>query len=451
MVSKRFFLLVFTRVILLVGTIIPFSIIFLRPDLLFTQIILLSVIISQVVELTYFVNRTNEDLSRFLSAIQDGDFSINFSTNERVRSFRNLHNSFKKLIETLKELETQKAAQFQFLNQLVNQIEFGIITFNDRNEIELMNKKAEDLLEIPNIRLWQKVNNPNYEFLRTLLGLPGSGNQLIEGKVGGQQRSFSVRSTTIVIREETFRIFSFQDIRSEIQQKEIEAWHKLIRILTHEIMNSVTPLVSLTDTVLMLMNEETMKSEEQEDIQEAIQTIKTRSEGILKFVSDYRKLTRIPKPELEQTTFSHIVKNVLTLMEADASKSDISLQSHDLDIGVQLDRVLIEQVILNLVKNAIESLKSGNKGLVKVFTEIQSDRVILNIEDNGPGIPAERLERIFVPFYTTKEDGSGIGLSVCRQIMNLHGGFIEVNSIPSKKTVFSLNFPATDLPPSSES
>ncbi len=450
MVFNRFSLYVLIRVFLLVATIVGLSTIFLRPDLFFTQIILSTVIVVQILELTNFVNRTNRDLSRFLAAVRDGDFSINFSSDEKLKSFKSLNNSFRELIETLKELETEKEAQLHFLNQLVNQIEFGIITFNEKQELELINAQALSFLEIPKVRNWKKLNNPNFRFLHTLLELSDTRNQLIENKVGTQTRFFSVSSTSITIREQRFKIVSFQDIKSEIQQKEIEAWHKLIRILTHEIMNSVTPLVSLTETITMILADDKgvpkkLDSFEQDniiDVHEAVNTIKWRSEGILKFVQDYRKLTRIPKPEFELQDILSTVSSVEKLMKQQAIENDITISVSVSQYEMSFDSHLIQQVLINLLKNAIEALQDIQKGKIEITSSERSEHFVVTISDNGPGVPPEKLERIFVPFYTTKSDGSGVGLSVCRQIMNLHGGFLEVTSEPGE-TNFMLVFPAT--------
>ncbi len=453
MVFNRFFLFILLRVGLLFGAITAFSLIFLRPDLLFTQIILGTIIIIQIGELTHFVNRTNYDLSRFLAAIKDNDFSINFSNKEKIPSYRSLNASFSQLIETLKELETEKEAQFHFLNQLVNQIEFGIITFDEQENIELINKQACDLLSIPKVGHWKNLKNPNLRILYRLLQLEDGKNQLIENRIANQDRYFSVSVTTITIRDQHFKIVSFQDIRSEIQQKEIEAWHKLIRILTHEIMNSVTPLVSLTETIQMiLLNDETGKvrsltqlnDENIEDVSQAVETIRDRGEGILKFVQDYRKLTRIPKPEIEKVEVQTMISEVTRLMQSDMERNGVGIISNTEQDSLSIDPNLIQQVMINLLKNAKEALIDTEKPVISIESEKTPEFFKLHINDNGPGIPVDRIDRIFVPFYTTKPEGSGIGLSVSRQILNLHGGFLEVHSEPGD-TTFTMAFPVRNL------
>lgn len=433
---------------MLFGALLSIVSIFLRPDLLFTQLILFVLILIQVTEITFFVSRTNRELSRFLSSIKDGDFSINFSGKVDNKSFGLLNTSFRQVIETLKELQTEKEAQLHFLNQLVNQIEFGIITFNEKNEIEIINKQAQSFLQIPRVTVWQNIKNPNVSFIEKLIKLPESSNQLIEQRIENQDRFFSVSITEITIRDGKFRIVSFQDIRNEIQQKEIQAWHKLIRILTHEIMNSVTQLVSLNETNLMLLtneNEEAKESrhlndENVQDLRESILTVKERTEGILKFVKDYRRLTKIPKPEFEKLIDSFLINTVAKFMSGPLTEARVNLKVMSADVELFADGNLIQQVMINLIKNAIEALEATKDPEIVIQARIQNKQLQLEVSDNGHGIPEEKLDRIFVPFYTTKVEGSGVGLSVSRQIMNLHGGHLDVSSSSSGAT-FMMIFP----------
>lgn len=433
---------------MLFGALLSIVSIFLRPDLLFTQLILFVLILIQVTEITFFVSRTNRELSRFLSSIKDGDFSINFSGKVNNKSFGLLNTSFRQVIETLKELQTEKEAQLHFLNQLVNQIEFGIITFNEKNEIEIINKQAQSFLQIPRVTVWQNIKNPNVSFIEKLIKLPESSNQLIEQRIENQDRFFSVSITEITIRDGKFRIVSFQDIRNEIQQKEIQAWHKLIRILTHEIMNSVTQLVSLNETNLMLLtneNEEAKESrhlndENVQDLRESILTVKERTEGILKFVKDYRRLTKIPKPEFEKLIDSFLINTVAKFMSGPLTEARVNLKVMSADVELFADGNLIQQVMINLIKNAIEALEATKDPEIVIQARIQNKQLQLAVSDNGPSIPEEKLDRIFVPFYTTKVEGSGVGLSVSRQIMNLHGGHLDVSSSSSGAT-FMMIFP----------
>ena len=449
MVFNRFTLYLIIRLVIILGLMIALSGIFMRTDLFFTQIILFGSILVGIYDLIRFINRTNIELSRFIDAINNEDFSASFSSLKYAPSFKHLNQSFSGLIEILKKQETDKAAQLHFLNKLIDQIEFGIITLTDNDNIELINQQASDLLQIPRISEWKNLRNENIKFLKQILDLEEEKNQLIESYINGQPRIFSVNCSHIKIKDQLFKIVTFKDIRSEIQQKEIEAWHKMIRILTHEIMNSVTPLVSLIETLEMMLTSDQepkkagqLEDEQIADMTYAVRTIKERSAGILQFVKDYRKLTRIPKPEFSPTSIKALVDRVVRLQSQELKDHQIEISTEIPDLEINLDAHLIEQVLINLLKNAIEALNdTKNPGNISISLRKEPDKMVLIVSDNGPGIVSEKLDKVFVPFYTSKKYGSGIGLALSRQILSLHGGTVEVVSVPDIETSFYLSFP----------
>lgn len=429
--------------------------IFLRPDLIFTQLFLVIGLVFLFLNTLTYINKTNRELARFINAIKNEDYSISFNPVMISPSFRQLNQSFKGWIETLKKHETEKAAQLHFLQKIVDQIEFGIVVFEEDRKIRLINKNASNLLYIPMISDWEKLQNKNIEFLKKIIDLDEEKNLLIEAHINEKNRIFSVNSSGIRIQDKKYLIIAFKDIRSEIQQKEIEAWHKMIRILTHEVMNSVTPLISLIETLEMMLTEDGSPKKpsqfEEEHIQDmtyGVKTIKERSLGILQFIQDYRKLTKIPKPELSYVSLDQLVERVISLYKKEAEKHHISFQVERSEAMLMLDAHLIEQVLINLIKNSIEAIsETGTSGLIRIYQEAATSKYKLVIEDNGPGIPESRLEKIFIPFYTSKKEGSGIGLPLSRQILTQHGGELEVQSSPGHSTKFSLLFPGHLLSP----
>jgi len=430
---------------------IVISSIFWRSDLLFTQLILITILFGQIFELLSFINKTNIELSRFLDGIRSHDYSMNFSFGRESSSFKSLNNSFKGLIETFNNLETEKEAQLIFLQKMINQIDVGIITLDNEDNIYLINDTARRLLEISAIKKWKNSKSENYSLLEVTLKEKEISNRLKEVQINGKNLVISLSMSSLIILSKEYRIITFKDIKSEIQTKEIDAWHKLIRILTHEIMNTVTPISSLTDTALMLLeNEKNQVKKVQEidnntieDIHEALNTVKYRSEGILKFVNDYRKLSKVQKPVLEINSLKKIIDSSTHLFQSKINALDIKLYTSSIDIEILMDEVLVGQIIINLIKNAIESLETrhSNRSIEIVCTD-KSNYKVIQVIDNGPGIENDKLSKIFIPFYSTKKEGSGIGLPLSRQIMNLHGGFMEVESKPGFKTAFSLYFPS---------
>ncbi len=451
MVFNKFFVKTLFRVILILLNCIVISSIFWRSDLLFTQLILITILFGQIFELLRFINKTNIELSRFLDGIRSHDYSMNFSFGRESSSFKSLNNSFKGLIETFNNLETEKEAQLIFLQKMINQIDVGIITLNNEDNIYLINDTARRLLEISDIKKWKNSKSENYSLLRETIKEKEISNRLKEVQINGKNLVFSLSLSSLKILSKEYSIITFKDIKSEIQTKEIDAWHKLIRILTHEIMNTVTPISSLTDTALMLLeNEENQVKKVQEidsyileDIHEALNTVKYRSEGILKFVNDYRKLSKVQKPVLEVNSLKKIIESSTNLFQSKINALDIKLNTSNIDIEILMDEVLVGQVVINLIKNAIESLeKSKSNRFIEIVCSDLGNYKVIQVVDNGPGIENDKLSKIFIPFYSTKKEGSGIGLPLSRQIMNLHGGYMEVESKPGFKTVFSLYFPS---------
>jgi nitrogen fixation/metabolism regulation signal transduction histidine kinase len=250
---------------------------------------------------------------------------------------------------------------------------------------------------------------------------------------------------------EPYRIITFGDIKNEIEGKEIEAWHKLIRILTHEMMNSVTPLVSLTETMLMILEDENgsqkplsaITEDNIADIRFSLKTIQKRSGGILHFLNDYRQLTRIPVPRVEQVNVAALFESVARLMQGEISKHDVKmvLRSISPELSVRADARLLEQVLINLLTNSLQALEGIQHPEIELAAYTKENRLILQVSDNGKGIDADKLDKIFIPFYSTKAEGSGIGLPVSKQIMFSHGGSIKVNCQKGTKTSFLLQFP----------
>lgn len=448
MVFNRFFFKLLARVIFLTATIVTLSSIFLRTDLFFTQIILAGIIVSQIIELSFFANKTNVELTRFLAGVKDGDFQLNFPENADSKSFRSLNSTFRDVIHSMREYETEKAAEYQFLNEIISQISFGVIVFNEKSDVEVMNSTASLLLGLPKVAKWRNLRNPNISVLESLYNAELAPNQLLETRVNAKDQMFSVSATQMTLRSVPMKIVCFQDIRSEIQKKEIEAWQKLIRILTHETMNSVTPIVSLAETMKIILENETgtLKSlqevthENLEDLSFSLDTIIGRGNGILKFVSTYRKLTRIPNPEPELVEIRPFLEKIVNLISSDPQSSHVKFEIQGTNTDMHFDPVLMEQVLINLLKNAREALDQTKDAAILVSFSNETNRKTIRVQDNGPGIDQLKSEKIFIPFYTTKKDGSGIGLSVSRQIMSLHGGQLELQSEPGR-TVFTLSFP----------
>ncbi len=350
------------------------------------------------------------------------------------------------IVQSYRDVKIEKEAQYQFLQLLVNQIQVGIISVMD-DSIILINPVAEKILGVKGVRNWKMLEQMNPAVASQL---KDDGKKLIEVRSKGGLKILAVEVSSLIMIDNSYQLITLQDINSEIEQKEIEAWHKLIRILTHEIMNSVTPIASLSETMQAMLSDKSgnqkslgaIGEETVKDIRFSLNTIQKRSERLIDFVENYRRLTRIPKPVLTDVNVETLLLSIEDLMRNEIVSGNIKLkiEVENPDLQLNIDPSLIEQLLINLIRNSIHALeeRADKKIYIRAYTEDQA--VVVEVNDNGKGIPERELKEIFVPFFSTKKEGSGIGLSLSKQIMSLHGGRIRVASVVNEGTSFYLMF-----------
>jgi len=413
-------------------------------------IIIASIVFYQIVSLIRYIERTNYYLVRFFEAVRYEDFSQSFSGLGLGRSFTELKRSFKDVLDKFQKARMEKEEHFRRLQIVLNHIGTGLLSFQEDGQIDLINNAAKRLFHMPHIRSITELSTLNKKLVTTLMTLKPGEKTLIKVNNEDEVLNLNIYSTEFIMSKKCYKLISIQNIQSELEEKEMEAWQNLIRVLTHEIMNSVTPISSLAATVNgMLIQQSRQDSKDEntsvsiEDVQAAVQTIKKRSEGLLQFVESYRKLTRIPKPDIQIISVSSLFKRIEQLMGTDIKKKGIQFSTliNPETLELTADSVLIEQTLINLIINAMDALE--NRKTPKISLNAQLDgrsRTIIQVIDNGPGIDSNVQAHIFIPFYTTKKKGSGIGLSLCRQIMRMHKGTISIDSEPHKGTVVTLRF-----------
>jgi len=449
---KKFSIQVIIRVLIILTLALLISYFYFKQDrfqLIFTFFVIICLLISAVIELIWFVTKTNRELSKFILSIKYSDFSVYFPEENKKGYLSELYQSFNTIIDSFKKLSGEKHLQYELLQLIITQVKLGIICTNGKNEIVLMNMAAENQLGVFKTKTWAQLSRKADSFTSKIDELSQGGNKIIDLKTASESKQLFVQVSHSKLFDEPHRIITFHDIRQEIEQKESEAWIRLIRILNHEIMNSVTPISSLSETILMILGTEEEKEswdhlnkDNFSDVVRSVKTIQSRSEGLFNFVTEYRKLTKIPAPKKEEILLTELLQNVEQLWKSELKKTRIrfSIELSEEKLRISVDPTLIEQVLINLVKNSIQALeKTANPELIISAFKIE-DKINILIKDNGKGIPANIIDDIFVPFYTTKEKGSGIGLSLSRQIMRLHNGNISVKSIPNKETIFTLKF-----------
>ncbi|MBT1705073.1 sensor histidine kinase [Chryseosolibacter indicus] len=446
---KRFNFLIVVRLALLFSNIIIIERIFGNEKLFFTQIILALILIIQLLDFVRFINQTNRELARFFLAIKHSDFTITFNQRELGKSFSLLQESMISIINSYKDVKIEKEAQFHFLQMLINQIRVGIIALEE-NDIILINTTVEEILHTKSIKNWKLLQQLRPDFTNLVHEVGENGRKLLEIKTDGINSGYlSVDVGTSYILGKETKLITFQNIASEIEQKEIEAWHKLIRILTHEIMNSVTPISSLTETIQMMLNDrdgnqrqpKDLTQEIINDIRFSLSTIQKRTDGLLQFTEDYRKLTRIPKPKREPIILHKFFNTIIALLRPQLEEKNIEIKTNvGSDLMLVADPILTEQVLINLLTNSIYALNGRKDPKIELKGYREGSSIVIAVTDNGKGIGSKEISHIFTPFFTTRKDGSGIGLSLSKQIMSDHGGTIKVGSEVDQGTTMLLLF-----------
>lgn len=414
-----------------------------------TQVFFILLTGLQLVSLVKYLEKRNQEVLDFLNSIEFDDFSFNYSTDTGDENLARLNKEFNKVFAKLRELNREKEDDFQYMKNIVHHVGIGLITFGKDGEVQIINTAAKKLLSINQLEKIDDLKELSPLLVESFVRLKTGGRDLIRLEINGDIVQLAVYAIQLTLRGEEFKLVSIQNIQSELEEKEMEAWQNLVRVLTHEIMNSITPITSLATTVedelkgISMDSEQiTISHEDLEDINLAVKTIRRRSKGLIQFVQDFRNLTHIPKPKLEEIHLGDLFDEIITLMKKEISKSDIKLSvTIDENMKIYADKVLITQVLINLIKNATQAFEDQSEKniYVKAYFGDKATPVI-SIRDNGTGIDEEALEKIFIPFFTTKKSGSGIGLSLSRQIMRQHKGVLGVKTKVDEGTEFLLRF-----------
>jgi two-component system nitrogen regulation sensor histidine kinase NtrY len=442
---KHYRLIFWIRMVFILATTVLVVLSFPKT-LSMAPVLLIALLIIQMVTLLSYLERPQRDINRFFDAIRYSDFMQTFSDKSIDKSLTPMKEAFTKVMESFQKARTEKEAQYRYLQTVVQHIGIGILVFKTDGQIDMMNRAARKLLGIPSLKNLDALTKVSTSLPDTIRHIqPGEKTHIqFQHAESGDLITLSILTARFIIQNEIYTLVSLQNIQSELDAKELDAWQNLIRVLTHEIMNSITPIVSLASTAKNILEiQESEDSENLRDVDQAIQTIQTRSEGLLRFVKSYRQLTHMPQPSFSIVAVSDLLSHIYQLLKPDfdEKKVEFAFNVSPSSLEITADRHLIEQVLINLLQNALYWCSRKSGGAVKMIAELgPGSRPVIRVIDNGPGIQKKVLEKIFIPFFTTKEDGSGIGLSLSRQIMQVHKGHITVQSVPSRETVFTLKF-----------
>ncbi len=446
MVYKKFRIAVTIQVGLLILWIGLFFYVLLRTRLFAALVVLGLLVVNQVWILFKYVDRTNRDLTRFFQSVKFRDFTQAFREKSPGGSFAKLHGALAEVMDAFRKARAEREEQALYLQTVVQHVGIGLIVFQPSGEVDLINDAAKRLLKVLQLKNIRNLEPQYPALVDALLRMKPRERALVKLERGDEQFQLSLYASEFKLRGWAFTLVSLQDIRSELEEKEIEAWQKLIRVLTHEIMNSMTPISSLASTVQDLVSQSCGQeghTEMLDDIHAALRTIQKRSEGLLHFVDGYRNLARISRPNVQLFPAKDLFLRVEQLLQSQFSQGNVRLGTpvNPPNLELLADPDLLEQVLINLLLNAAEAVKGRDDPLVELRAALDDrGRPIIQVKDNGRGISPEILDKIFIPFFSTKDGGSGIGLSLSRQIMRLHGGSITAASKLGVETVFTLRF-----------
>ena len=421
-------------------------------DLYLFGILLFSFLLfAQIISLVRYLNKANEEIISFFDSIKYDDLDQSFSTLGHNEAANKLNAEFNKVVNQFKEIRKEKEADFQYMRNIVQHVGIGLITFNKAGNIQLMNAAAKKLLNVSQIDNVKELEEISPELVDVFFRLKTGGRDLVKLHVADNIIQLAVFAIELTLRGEEFKLVSLQNIQSELEEMEMDAWQNLVRVLTHEIMNSVTPISSLAGTVEDELRSQIgdgtsvreINNEDMDDLYHAVQTIQKRSEGLISFVQDFRNLTHIPQPKISDIPAEELIREIETLLQSEIVDHKITFKTsvEPKSIIIKGDKGMIEQVLINLIKNAFQAFDEQTNKIVAVSI-ILSDksRPIISVRDNGNGIDEEALDKIFIPFFTTKKSGSGIGLSLSRQIMRRHQGTLTVRSKIDEGTEFQMRF-----------
>jgi signal transduction histidine kinase len=411
-------------------------------------IFVLLFLVFQIINFIQFINKTNIELSQFIEAVQYRDFSLQFTEKNAPVSVRQLRRAFNQINATFKQLSSEREEQYQYLQKILELVDTGILSYDKNGEVGWINESFKRMMNVPYIRNISSLEKRDEYVYQAIINLANGENQLV--KINHKQ--VLLAKTTFLNDDLETNLIAFQNVNEAIEDTEAQAYQKLLRVMTHEIMNSVAPIASLAETMEKTIvrrkegkatKEKALDVEGLEDIVLGISTIRKRSENLLKFADTYRQLAKVSLTSFSEFYVHDLFEGVEILLESQFEQQniDFNVVIKDFDLIIEGDMVLIEQVLINLIINAIDAVKNQENPQITLATHKNSDeRVVIEVKDNGMGMSAELLDKIFVPFFTSKPNGSGIGLSLSKQIMALHKGNITVQSFENKGTIFRLVF-----------
>ena len=446
----RFGVLLATRLFFIMAAVISVGFLILTPGHHPATLLAIGVTVALAFDVFKFVSRTNQEVSRFLDAARYADFGQRFEFAKLGAGFTELGNTFTQILDRFREDRKQHESELRHLQALLEHVPVPLISVHSNDHITLWNNSARRLFGTAQVSRIAHLEQFGTRFRKQIVSIKPGERILVSFLLDNSEQRLTISASEITIASSTERLISLQNIQSELDGMQLSAWQDLVRVLTHEIMNSITPVASLAKTAVDVVDDISKKVadhsevvEELKVVRDAVSTVARRSDGLMNFVSSYQQLTRLPTPEKSRIRLADLFSDVTRMATVDWLKKGLALliNIEPGELDVYADRQMVEQVLINLLQNSEHALTGADLGQVTLSARLNHlGGVTIEVSDNGPGIPAEIAAKIFVPFFTTRPDGSGVGLALSRQIMIAHGGTISFTNNEQGGARFALAF-----------
>jgi two-component system, NtrC family, nitrogen regulation sensor histidine kinase NtrY len=446
MIKKNGIWKVGLKLLLLFAALFMLAYLLVRAQYVYCSFVI-PVVLFLLFDIYKMLKKVEYEVKEFAESVHYRDFSRHFNITHTPTELQELREGFNEINSTFKEITKEKELQYQYMQQILELVETGILSFvPETGEVNWMNNTFKKMFDIPYLKNIQALEKRDANLYDEVMAIRPRQSTVISITIKNRKVKIILSASLFLSDGKKNKLIAFQNINEALDENEAKAWQKLLGVMTHEIMNSVAPISSLADTLKKRLpsaaTQNKSDTNEWEDLELGLETIKRRSEGLLKFAETYRNLNKITRPNLKKIFARTLFENLQTLMQPTLDQKNIALEIilKDPELQVEADTNLIEQVLINLITNAIEAVTEIPNAKIILSAALENNKPIIKVKDNGKGISAEVIEQIFIPFFSTKKSGSGIGLSLCKQIMLLHKGNIEVQSIEGKGSVFMLLF-----------
>ncbi|MDB5155513.1 MAG: hypothetical protein JWR50_220 [Mucilaginibacter sp.] len=446
MIFKNYELRILLRVALLFLTLLGLSVIIVNHSYMYL-VIGVPLFIMVMTDFLRFQKKAQREVEQFAESVHYRDFSRHFDVGRAPTELKPLRKGFNEINTTFKAISRERETQYHYLQKILELVDTGIISYEqETGDIGWLNESFKKIFGIPYLKTIYSLQKRDEALYNEAMKLKPGDSKVVS--ISRNKQLIKILLTVSVMRsdDKIYRLLAFQNISEALDETESKAWQKLLNVMTHEIMNSVAPISSLADTLknrLQSYSRENSENTDLDDLELGIDTIKRRSEGLLKFTESYRNLNKITRLDLKTVLVRDLFENLNSLMQPTLAQKNIELNIvlRDTQMAIEIDLNLVEQVLINLLVNAIEAVKDRPEPAITLSAELSpNNKPLVKIADNGTGMPPELVDKIFIPFFSTRKSGSGIGLSLCKQIMMLHKGNIQVQSVENEGSVFILLF-----------